>query len=308
MTVPRDDALTDPLPRPLGAGRAMLCLIGAAAAWGLSIPITKGLLDTLPPLTLLALQLFGSIAALWTATLVARRRLPPRRAGWRAAATGLLEPGLAYAVAVPGLALTSATHAAIISAVEPAMIVVIVWAAFGERASRTVLLATALAIGGVILVTGGDGGDGVASFVGDGLLALGTLLAAVYVTASSRIVAAIDPLPLAALQQSVGLALIVVLLPLAVVSGLETLPSSVPPLVVAAAVASGLAQYSLPFWLYLTGLRSVPANVASLPLALTPVFGVTGALVLLGERMAPVQWLGCAVVIGAVVAIARRRG
>lgn len=307
MTAPRD-ALAQPIHRPRGTGMAMLCLIGAAAAWGLSIPVTKGLLDVLPPLTLLALQLLGSIAALWTATLLTRRRLPPRRAAWRAAATGLLEPGLAYAVAVPGLALTSATHAAIISAVEPAMIVVIVWAAFGERAGRAVLVATALAIGGVILVTGGDGGDGTASFVGDGLLALGTLLAAIYVTASSRIVGTIDPLPLAALQQSVGLVLIVALLPLALLSGLESLPPSVPPLVLLGAIASGLAQYSLPFWLYLTGLRSVPANVASLPLALTPVFGVTGALVLLGERMAPAQWLGCAVVIGAVVAIARRRG
>lgn len=65
-------------------------------------------------------------------------------------------------------------------------------------------------------------------------------------------------------------------------------------------------QYALAIWLYLLGMKTLPAGIASLFLALIPVFGVAGAMVFLGETLAPLQWGGCALVIGAVLLIARR--
>jgi drug/metabolite transporter (DMT)-like permease len=61
--------------------------------------------------------------------------------------------------------------------------------------------------------------------------------------------------------------------------------------------------YGLAFWLYLTGLRHVPASYAGAFLPLIPVFGVTAGY-LVGERLEPRQWLGAAVIVVATAAIA----
>ena len=62
------------------------------------------------------------------------------------------------------------------------------------------------------------------------------------------------------------------------------------------AVVSGVLYYGLAFWLYLTGLRHVPASYAGAFLPLIPVFGVAAGY-LVGERLESRQWLGAALVI-----------
>jgi drug/metabolite transporter (DMT)-like permease len=66
-----------------------------------------------------------------------------------------------------------------------------------------------------------------------------------------------------------------------------------------------VVSYAFSFWLYLSGLRRVPASQAALYLTLIPVFGVAGAALALKERLTPLQWVGAAVVIGAVQAMVR---
>ncbi len=66
-----------------------------------------------------------------------------------------------------------------------------------------------------------------------------------------------------------------------------------------AAVVSGVVYYGLAYWLYLSGLRWIPASVAAVSFYLVPVFGI-GAAAVFGERLAPVQWVGAIVVVAAV--------
>jgi drug/metabolite transporter (DMT)-like permease len=73
----------------------------------------------------------------------------------------------------------------------------------------------------------------------------------------------------------------------------------------ASTIASGLIYYGLAYWLYLTGLRRVPASMAAVSFYLIPVFGVAAAS-LVGERLDPAQWVGAIVVVGAVAAIGFR--
>ena len=47
----------------------------------------------------------------------------------------------------------------------------------------------------------------------------------------------------------------------------------------------------------------LPAGTAAAILTLIPVFGVGGAMVFLGEELALLQWLGCAIVIAAMAAM-----
>jgi drug/metabolite transporter (DMT)-like permease len=49
----------------------------------------------------------------------------------------------------------------------------------------------------------------------------------------------------------------------------------------------------------------VAASLAASAFYLIPVFGVAGGWAFLGERLEPVQWLGAAIVLAAVTAIAR---
>ena len=282
----------------LGAG---LALVAASACWGLGTVATKALLVEVPPLALLVVQLVPSVAFLWAAVPLTRAPLRLDRAAALAALSGLLEPGLAYTVGIFGLRLTSASSAALIGAAETPMTVLLAAVFLRERiGGRTLLRVAAAAAGvGLVILPHAEGlGDG--AFLGDGLVTAAALLAAAYVTVSRRLVGGIAPLPLAALQQTVGLlwALLALALGTAVPFRLSLATALL-------AAVTGVVQYAFSFWLYLSALRRVPANRAALYLTLIPVFGVAGAAVALGERLAPVQWVGAAVVVGAVQAVVR---
>lgn len=299
-----DEAIMTTRSFVLGVGAMVL----SAACWGFAIVMSKGALSYFPPFTLLVVQLATSIAFLWTAIGLTGQSTRLDRSAMLASLSGVLEPGLAYAFGITGLALTSAANTSLIGATEPLLIVGLAWLFLRERTSVTGILAIMIAILGVAMV----GLPNVESsaldspLVGNVLVLLGTIFAALYVVITSRLVTTIAPLPLAALQQSVGFLFALLLLAGALASGFEQLPEWPPLGALLLAAASGILQYALAFWLYLLGLRVFRASFAALFLALIPVFGVGGAIVFLGESMAAVQWLGCILIIGAVVSIARR--
>lgn len=293
----------------ISRGLAVTAMVGSAACWGGATVATKGALEVFPPLTLLLIQLGASVTALWSAVLLLRLRVGPPGPALRAGSTGLLEPGLAYAVGVPGLALTTAGNASVVAALEPVLIVLLVWALFGMRPGRLVAAAVVAAVAGVCLVSLPEGsGLGGGDTRGDALVLLGTAFAAAYVVASSRLVAEASPLVLTALQQSAGLVLAAALAALALATGLEAWPAALPPDALLLAAGSGLVQYALAFWLYLVGLRGLPVTLAGLFLTLTPVFGVAGGVIALGEEVAAAQLAGAALIVAAVVVVLARRG
>ncbi len=59
----------------------------------------------------------------------------------------------------------------------------------------------------------------------------------------------------------------------------------------------------LGFGLYTRSLRDLPAGVASLIASLEPVLTALIAIPVLGEHMSPVQWLGAALILGAVLLV-----
>jgi len=258
-------------------------------------------------MTLLAGQLLASVTFLWAAVLVTRARSRLDRSAVWVGLSGLFEPGLAYTVGVLGLSLTTASSATLIGASEPPLSVLLAGLFLKERIGvRTVALVALAAAGVGLLMLPDLQGLGGGSILGDGLVALSALAAAIYVTISRRLVAATAPLPLSALQQSAGLAWALAMVALGQVAGWEA--AALPDLSLATLLAvalSGIVQYAVAFWLYLTGLQHLPSNRAALFLTLIPVFGVGGAAVVLGERLALAQWVGAAVVLAAIALIVR---
>lgn len=294
-------------PRP-GVAAAVAAAVLSAACWGSATVMSKGLLDLLPPLTLLVVQLLASIVFLWGAVLFLRLRIRLDRPAQRASLSGVLEPGLSYSFGIAGLALTTASNASLIGTTEPLFILLLAWLLLRERIAGGVVGLAALASLGIGLVVLPDirSGSGEGTLLGDALVVLGTLFAALYVIATRKLVMTLDPLPLSALQQSVGLLWTLGLLALALAVGAVTLGlDDVPPSVLLFAAFTGIVQYALAFWLYLFALRRLPANVAAFYLALIPVFGVGAAAVFLGEVLGPMQWLGAALIVVPVALMSR---
>jgi drug/metabolite transporter (DMT)-like permease len=299
--------LSTPDGRPRTALRASLALAGSAACWGLSTVATKGQLADVPPMPMLLIQLAASVTFLWTAVLVTRTQVRLDRGALRASLSGLLEPGLAHTFGTAGLALTTASSTTLIAATEAPTTVLLAWLFLRERIGPKTLLVALVAGAGVGLVILPDlDGLGGGSLAGDGLVGVATLLAAVYVIVSRRLIAGMAALPLVVLQQTVGLLWSALALLVAVAFGWVPLGlTALTARTVALAALTGVVQYGIAFWLWLIGLRHLPASRATLFLSLIPVFGVAGGALLLGERLGPSQWIGAAVVLLAVQALVR---
>jgi drug/metabolite transporter (DMT)-like permease len=279
----------------------------AAACWGLGTVMTKHALSEVPPFTLPVVQLAASSLFLWIIAALQGLRLPARREAMRLALTGLLEPGATITFAVLGLRLTTASMTTLIFATQPALVVALAWLMLGERLSRTLMAFSLVAVAGVALVAGSDViTGGVGSMVGNLLVIVSLICCSIYLVISRRLVTCgVEPVVLVALQQTVGLAWTLLIWPVELLNFDVAALAKLGAETWLWAAASGVTYYGLGFWFYVAGLKQVPASLAALFLALSPIFGIGGAYLALGERLEPVQWIGAALILAAMVAIAR---
>ena len=105
---------------------------------------------------------------------------------------------------------------------------------------------------------------------------------------------------------SSALALAVAIASGSLIFGSDLIPDRIPATAWVSAVVSGVLYYGLAFWAFLTGLKHTRASVAGQFINLVPVFGVTVAWLLLGERLEPIQLVGGGIVVVAVAALISR--
>ena len=275
-------------------------LVGAAACWGIGTVISKHALDDIEPFTLLAVQLLTSTGFLFTVILIQRVRIAWTPEMRRLAALGVLNPGLAYALGLLGLTSITASMSVLIWATEPVLIVVLAVLVLRERISARLGIALGVAVLGVLLVVYQAGAAGSAAGV---LLTVAAVAACALYTVIARLLLVDDAsIAVAGVQQAAALAFAI-----AVFAGMELLTDgqpigSVPAVTWLWAALSGLLYYGVAFWLYLTGLARVTASVAGSFITLVPVFGVAAAL-FIGEQLTARQWVGAAVVVGALAVV-----
>lgn len=279
-------------------------LIFASFFWASGTVLSKQLLTAIPPVMFLVIQLAPSVVLLWLIVLATRMQTVKRNNLPAVIILGLLNPGLAYTLSMLGLAQTTASVATLVWAAEPALIVVFSWLILRESLTLPLLILTGTAAFGVALASGSfdvrafqTGGA-----YGPGLILIGVICCALYTVWSRNLLSEAEPLPIVAVQQTVGLAWALAILPLDLrthavptISGVE----------IAGCVASGLMYYAIAYWLYLKGLQLMPASRAGSFLNLIPCFGVAIAYAFLGERLTPSQWFGAAMIVISVFAIQR---
>jgi drug/metabolite transporter (DMT)-like permease len=276
--------------------------LGYSFCWGVGVTLTKISLSAIPAPTLLIIQLSSSVLFLATACYLKDRQLPFSWKHLQQGIAGIFEPALAYMFGTFGIALTTASNATLIGSSEVILTILLAAAFLGEKLTRTKLLLAGVSFLGVLLLMGKDvQTTSQASLSGDLLVLLGTLFAVLYVLLSKKQVATIDPLQLTASQQLVGL--IVTTLCFSGLSwvnpSFEVSAAGISGQFWILAIGSGIMQYALAFLLYLSALQNIPVSHAAFYVALIPVFGVSSAILIIGEQPSLAQWVGAGCVMGA---------
>lgn len=276
--------------------RSIAAMLLLAVMWGLSIPVTKLGLVTLPPLTLTALR-FAIAVPLLLFFVLGSRRLPWRSLP-RVAALGILGIGIGQVAQTLGVEGTTASVGTIISATIPVFVVVFAALRLKQSVSGRQKLGLLAAFVGIALVAL-DSGEGTAgllqsSTAGIAWLLLSALTIAFYFVWSVELANRYGTAVVVAWSTLFGF---IALLPWA---GWEM--AHVPFRVTAEAVGSAIylglvvTVAGLLLWLHL--LRTVPAGIAASVQYLQPVVGVAASAALFGERMGALFGIGVTLVLG----------
>ncbi len=198
-----------------------------------------------------------------------------------------------------GVSMTSALAAGVIMAAIPAVVAVLSWGLLGERITPRVAAGVACAVGGIALVSlvgHADGGAG--SLLGNLMLFGAVTCEALYVVIGKRLSAHLTPKRISALINLWGLVLVA---PLGLWQAMRHDFGAV-----SAGAWGGLLFYSLAasmvtVWLWMTGLKHVPASSAGVFTVMLPISAATVGVLFLGEHFAPVQVAAFALALAGVV-------
>jgi drug/metabolite transporter (DMT)-like permease len=276
----------------VGAGCAVLC-------FSVGPLLVKA--GHLPGLTLAFYRLWTGFAVMTAAQLLVRG--PLTRRAVRASALGGLLFGVNVSFFFSAVRATTVADANLITAIQPALVLMVAGPWFGERITTRAVLLTALAISGVALVVIGSAGTPVWSLRGD-LLAVGALVTwAGYFVVSKR--AREDLSALEYMASVMGIAALVVT-PIALLSGqrLGALEGRDWLLLLAFVLVPGAGGHLLLSWAH----RYVDVSVSSIIVVAAPVLSSLAAVFVLDEPLGALQLLGGVVVLIAIAAVVRSAG
>lgn len=269
---------------------ADLALVVVAFIWGTTFVLVKGALQEIGPFAFLA-------ARFWIAFLVLGLPLLSRlwrgeRSLWRNG--GLLGVVLfaAYALQTAGLRTTSASKAAFITGLSVVLVPLLAALWLRQLPRPVAWLSALLATVGLALLSMPLGQSLV---VGDGLVLGCALMFAIHILLVGRYASRYDPLALSAVQMGVVALLSGLVAPLA-----EPWPARLSPVVWGAVLFTALLATVLALVLQVSAQRRTPPHRAALLLTLEPVFAALAAY-FLGERLTPQGWMGCALILIAMV-------
>lgn len=282
------------------------CLALSMALVGSYVALSKPLL-TVWPVFLLAWLRFG-IGAL---AMLGWLRRPADEAALTPAThkllflSALLGNFLFSICMLYGVALSSATAAGVIMSAIPAAVALLGWLWLKERLWPRVAVATALAVGGIALLSAtgstqspASGSQALPGPLGHVLLVVAVLCEAAYAVMGKRLTGELSARRITAVINLWGL---VLMTPLGLWSALHFEWTSVPLWAWALLLFYGLAASVWSVWLWMSGLRRVSASQAGVFTVMLPISACLVGLLALGEALAPAQWLAMLMGLAAVV-------
>ena len=202
-----------------------------------------------------------------------------------------------------GVALTSAVTAGVTMAAIPGAVALLSWAFLGERIGRRVLAGIGFAMAGIALLAVARGGGApsastAAESVGQLLLLGAVLCEACYVVIGKRLTGNVSPKRISALVNLWGLALVT---PFGAWAALSFDFSSVEAEAWILLVLYALAASMVTVWLWMRGLRHVPAQQAGVFTVMLPLSAAAVGVLFLGEPFVALHGLALVLALGGLL-------
>jgi drug/metabolite transporter (DMT)-like permease len=199
-----------------------------------------------------------------------------------------------------GVSMTSAVSAGVIMASIPGVVAVMSWAFLRERVAPRVWLAVLCAVGGIALLASGrspDGG-GASAWLGNLLVVGAVLCEAAYAVIGKRLTGSLGPRRISAIVNLWGLALVT---PLGLWQATSFDFASVRPSIWVLLLFYSLAASVWTVWLWMTGLRHVPAALGGVFTVMLPISAAVVGVLVLGEPFGPLQASAFALALAGVL-------
>jgi drug/metabolite transporter (DMT)-like permease len=281
---------------------ALLAVVFKAAMWGLSMPLTKSLVDVYEPCTLGALRLVIALCVFLPILLIQGRLPLISRETVLLGVTGVT---LVQIFQNTGMQSISASGAVILLYGGVVIASVILGRVLlGESCTKLVagaLALSAVGVGVVAMNVKDQAGRGI-SLVGTALI-LGAALSFALYTVIGKRVAAADITSLSAGVLVVGL---LAILPFSAREARPSLAEAIDLRHVAALLILGAAVSGGSYFFWCFGVRHLPVAEANVLSSSEPVFGLVFAWLLLGEGVSIWESAGAAVIIASCVLVSMR--
>jgi drug/metabolite transporter (DMT)-like permease len=273
---------------------AEIALVGIAAVWGLTFPMVQDAVARIPTMTFLAYRFLPAAIIVAAVSRDELKRLP--RDGWRAGALMGVFLTAGYVFQTLGLERTSSSNTGFITGLFVVLTPVFGALFLHQRAGAAAWAAAVVSAVGLVLLTGVGGDE--SNPAGDLLVLLAACSFAFHILTTDRAVKGYD----------VGALLVVQLvvcgtfcLAVAAAGGDIRVPDTM--VVWSALVVTSLVASALGFFVQTYAQRHASPARTALILASEPAFAGLFAYLLKDETLSTVQWVGAALILGAIVVV-----
>jgi drug/metabolite transporter (DMT)-like permease len=285
-----------------------LLLTGSMALVGTYVALSKPLTAAIPVFLLALLRFAIAAVAMLPWTPAARAEPPLTASEHRLFFVMSFFGNFLFSICMLyGISMTTATAAGVILATLPAVVALLSWLVLRERLSRRVMVAVALAVGGIALLQlardDGSTGRGMA-WLGNLLMFGAVVCEATYVIVAKRLAATRTPLRVSALVNLWGLVLIA---PFGLAQLMRFDLGAVTMPLWTLLVFYSLAASLFAVWMWVSGLKHVPANQAGVFTVALPVAATAVGSLALGESFTVIHALALTLASIGVILIATDR-
>ncbi|MCY1219500.1 carboxylate/amino acid/amine transporter [compost metagenome] len=280
-----------------------LFLIASMALVGSNVGLGKSIIAHVPVLLFALLRFVIAIVCLAPWYRPARMRRVSRREWLNLFLQAFFGTFLFTLLMLNGVRLTSAMAAGVITSTIPATVAILSWLLLRERLSRRTVASVLLAMTGIAVlnIARGDAhgaGSGSQAWLGNLMIMGAVVCESIYVILSRRLTQTLAAIEICAYTHLIGGLL---MLPLGLVPLLSFDAATVPAQTWLMLLWYALSASVFSFWLWMKGIRHVPAQLAGVFTSVLPVAAATYGIVFLGEQPGWPHGVALACVLAGIV-------
>jgi drug/metabolite transporter (DMT)-like permease len=277
--------------------------LSAAAIWGGMYVVSKVVMETISPFTLITSRLLLGISVLYLVIHWRGGLKISHRSFWQVFWVGTIGYGVSLGFQFVGTKLSTAANGSLVTSATPAFVLLFAALILGERITPRRLIALALATLGVIAVidprTARLEPD---LFWGNVSLVMAAITWALYSVLIRKVTREVDVLTTSMIAFVGGL---VVSVPLSIAEIIRGGMGEITPAIFAGVLFLGIISTALAMFLWNTAFAELPAGVASLTFFAQPVVGTILGVIFLGDQITPMFIIG-GVLIGTGIVISAK--